>query len=52
MLVAANVDHWFTTIFVPEAEMRRVDPEKPIVLKLDGPLRSRRKQHISCSHFM
>ena len=36
MLVADNVEHWFTTIFVPETEKCCVDPDKPIVLVLDG----------------
>jgi hypothetical protein len=29
-------EHWFTTVFVPEAEKCHVDPDKPIVLTLDG----------------
>ncbi|KIK73069.1 hypothetical protein PAXRUDRAFT_796294, partial [Paxillus rubicundulus Ve08.2h10] len=28
--------HWFTDIFVPEAEKHHVDKEKPIILTLDG----------------
>ena len=43
MAVSANgwterhiFEHWFLTIFVPQAEKHRVDPDKPIVLTLDG----------------
>ncbi|KIK82445.1 hypothetical protein PAXRUDRAFT_153759 [Paxillus rubicundulus Ve08.2h10] len=29
-------EHWFTTVFVPEAEKCHVDPNKPIMLMLNG----------------
>ena len=29
-------EHWFLSIFVPEAEKHCIDPDKPIVLTLDG----------------
>lgn len=43
-------EHWFMTVFVPEAEKCRVDPDKPIMLTLDGH-NSHETRKLKCAAF-